>query len=169
MQNCGLDSSPPFSTGLWKNVLRDCLALKANPWNHSILPCLLRTQRQKEARGEFWRWFWGRGCEVLCRCHSCVVTAELLAVLEAFHAGPRVLNQMEEIGAGRFMCSSAHMSCLVLVSVFLLCTSHTSSGVQSTHDVCNSGMNCLKFLYLFPETLKEIKILHSWKLRFMST
>lgn len=91
--------------------------------------------------------------------------AEVLGVLEGFHVGPRVLNQMEEIGAGRFMCSSAHVNCLVLISVFL----HTSSGVQCTHDVCSSGMNFLKFLYIFPETLKEIKILRSWKLRFMST
>ena len=42
-----------FSIGLWKSVLRDFLALKANPLKLLILPCLLRIQRQKEAKGEF--------------------------------------------------------------------------------------------------------------------
>lgn len=46
--------------------------------------------------------------------------------------------------------------------------SNVSKGVLHVFGVCSSGMDLVKFLYLFSETLKEIKILHSWKLRYMN-
>ena len=56
-------------------------------------------------------------------------------------------------------------TCFCFVAAY---KSNASVGVRCTHGVCSSDMDFIKFLYLFPETLKEIKILHSWKLRFMS-
>lgn len=56
-------------------------------------------------------------------------------------------------------------TCFCFLAVY---KSSVSLGVQCTHDICSSGTDFIKFLDLFPETLKEIKILHSWKLRFMN-